>query len=127
MNHITIELCAEDRARIDRLTAAIEKTLSPMKDVEAVAAGVVQEKAEEPVRQEEKPAEVESAPAKEEKPTITLDMLRALAQELIAPDADPVKKEKTRTIVKSYARSLSQIPNEKWPEVYAALTALKEE
>ena len=108
MNRITIELCADDRARIDRLIAAMEGAGQPIVMAEEPAQR--EEQVEEPV-----------------KPAITLDMLRALAQELIAPGADQTKREKTREIVKGYAKSLSQIPQDKWSEVYDALTALKEE
>lgn len=66
-----------------------------------------------------------TAPEQESKPQIKLADLQALVQELAAPDSG--KRDKVKALVKGYAERVSLIPEDKWPEVYEALTALKKE
>lgn len=124
MNLITIELCAEDRARIDRLTAALEGMQTPTVTLEGLAAlnpctalPEVVAPATEP-----KPA---PAPAEEKKPAVTLDDVRAIVQKLVGPGS--TKKEAAKAIVKSYGTKVSDIPADKYSEALERLTALAEE
>lgn len=105
MNHITIELCAEDRARLDGILEALRGQAQPAPT-------------EQPAAQEEK------LPWEESKPAVTLEQLQALAQELLAPGSG--KSAAVRKLIKSHAERISLIPQDKWSEVYDALTALKE-
>lgn len=107
---LTIELCTEDRARLDRILAALERT-----PTNAVT-GLPDEKPEAP---EHKPE-----PKQEEKPAIDLATLQALVQELAAPGTG--KFEQVKKIVKQYAPKVSQIPEKDWNACHAALLALKE-
>ena len=154
MNNIkvTVELCAEDRARLDGILEALKQ---PMK-----VADVAPVKAEEaPVKVEEAPVKVEEAPVqeaveapqteaveepKEEKakvekpaeietekpeaapaPTVSPADVRALVQKLVAPGTG--KRDATKEIVTRYARNVSDIPADKLTEVYEKLKALEAE
>lgn len=111
MNHITIELCAEDRARLD----SILDQLQQLNTVPAVFDGAAKEDKPQP----------QPEPAQESRPAVTLDDIRALAQELLAPASG--KRDKVRALIKGYAKSVTELPQDKWNEVHAALTALKGE
>lgn len=115
MNKITIELCAEDRARLDRLTAALER-----KACEASATPTVEEATEPTVKEEETPTKEE---VKEPTPTKTVDRakLRAKVIELSAKGL----KEQTRDIVQAYAPTVAAVPDDKISECYEKLEALE--
>lgn len=117
MNTITIELCAEDRARLDNILEQL-KQLTPMSVVCDVTP---QEKKQKTVPKQEP----KQAPKQESAPTIQLTDLQTLVQELAAPGSG--KRDKVKALVKGYAERVSLIPQDKWPEVYEALTALKKE
>lgn len=151
-NIITFELCAEDRARLDRLADALE-ALGPVHLVEGenrrwgsieemaafakaahaeslpepAPAEAAQEtptapEAEEPTKnppEEETPAQPEPEPAVA--PVSEAD-LRAMTQQLIAAG----KRDAVKAIVTAYAAKVSEIPEDKRPEVMAQLLALKE-
>lgn len=131
-NHITIELCAEDRARIDRLTKAqeynsklIEAVLphlteggaKPVTTLEAQEAPTESpaEPAAEPV------ATAEPDPVEEAKPAPTTQKLQ---QKVIAL-VNKGKKADVSAIVKSYAATVSGIPEEKRAECMERLNALE--
>ena len=113
MNTITIELCAEDRARLDNILEQL-KQLTPMTVVCDVTP---QEKKQQTATKQE--------PKQESAPTIQLTDLQTLVQELAAPGSG--KRDKVKALVKGYAERVSLTPQDKWPEVYEALTALKKE
>lgn len=117
----TIEFCAEDRDRIDRLTKALEERANFAQFV-----GSVDPAPESVTPQEEKPAEVEPAPEDEqpEPPTYTAAEIQAKVQKLAAPATG--KREAVKRIVTQYAKSVSGIPEDKYPEVMERLTALEE-
>lgn len=141
MNNITIELCAEDRARIDNLTAALEKfhdvatiKLTPeqtqrMADLaeqagetlkpEPVAEAPKAEPTPEPVapKAEEPKAEPTAEPVKE----VTVEELRAKIMQLNGAG----KKDAVRDIVLSYAPNVGSIPADKRAEVLKKLNALE--
>ena len=123
---MTVELCAEDRARLDSILEQL-KQLTPMSvvcDVTPQQSTTEQSTTEQTAPAKEPEQESATAPAQESKPTIKLADLQALVQELAAPGSG--KRDKVKALVKGYAERVSLIPEDKWPEVYAALTALKE-
>ena len=131
---VTVELCAEDRARLDNILAAVQNIGTPYPAPKAIqeAPKAIQEAPEKP--QEAPKAEVVEIPAPEAEkpaqaeepaPAITLDMIRQKVTQLMAAGAE--KKDGARDVVKSYAPNitgLGEMPD-KWPEIWAKLTALE--
>lgn len=97
MTNITIELCTEDRARIDRLTEALE------------AMAQNQPKTEKPAEAEKKT------------PAVTVEDIRSKYMSLAA---SPKKKDAVM-LIKLYADKISEIPEDKRAEVLEKLTALE--
>ena len=114
MNTITIELCAEDRQRLDRILTALEGNSTP-----ATA---------EPVREqltEAKPADmtpVDEAPPQEW--TAPEYKLSDIQQKVVALAAAG-KKAEVREIIKAYAPKVSELPDEKFGEIMAKLAELE--
>lgn len=136
MNNITVtvELCAEDRARLDKIFEALTTNVAGyvVSQVEkynaekqaAVAAPVAAPAVEEPqptvdTTPEEKPAEAQET-AKEEPSVSKADIQRKVVELSSAG-----KKAEVRDIVKAYADKVSTIPEDKLSEVWAKLTALE--
>ena len=117
-NRITIELSAEDRARLDRLAEALEKRAcdkcvsSAMEYVKTAA-----ETKSEPTAPPGDDAPVVSEPAK----TVDRAELRAKVIELSAKGL----KAQTRDIVQLYAPTVASVPEEKITECYNKLVALE--
>lgn len=155
-NTITIELCAEDRARLDRLAEALEALQPPtihcsmpisekpdpdqltIDDVQAALAETLS-KVSDPVEAPKNPIEETETstpttePTKEEEPTgeeptkpeptkmVTRDELKAKVIKMCAKGL----KDQTRDIVRSYAPTVTAVPDDKIAECYAALEALE--
>ena len=133
-NHIIIELCAEDRQRIDELIAFAGLIASEMKshrplqlrsiDENGIRFGTAAE--EHPVDavapHGEPVADPEPA-AEPELPQYTKDDVLAKVQKLAAPN-NP-KREQAKAIVKSYGAKVSDIPADKYDEVMAKLAELE--
>ena len=123
-NTITIELCAEDRARLDRLAEALEKRTCD----KCVATAIEFVKtATEEKREPEAKAE-DAAPPGDEKPTVTdqprkveRGELRAKVIELSAKGF----KAQTRDIVQAYAPTVASVPEDMIAECYDKLVALE--
>ncbi len=166
MNNITIELCAEDRARIDKLITALENVTpklaitklnegdpgytpheekAPTQKKVSTAAEAVQamkdfaEKAEKTSQDaqeethplqptapwDEQPATGEkTAPAEEKKPAVTNEQIQQKVMQLAVADGGS-KKAQVREIVNAYAKKVSDIPEDKWVEVWGKMTALE--
>lgn len=148
-NTITIELCAEDRDRIDRLTgvmeariAQVERILARAEDTEDSQPDDIQKalaekapaqspvepageaKAETPATPQPEPeaaAPAEPAPVAEAKPVPTTAELQ---QKVIAL-VNKGKKADVAAIVKSYAATVSGIPEDKRAECMERLIALE--
>ena len=120
MNRITIELCMEDRARIDRLAAALENMRIP--EVTMHMTGTAPLNACTALPEVTAPAEEAPAAPEEKKPAVTLDEVRALVQKLCAPGS--TKKEAAKAIVKSYGTKVSDIPVDKYEEAMTRLALL---
>lgn len=155
-NTIVIELCQEDRERLDKLTAAMERkacntcVTAALEYKAAVLAEAkadpIQEKLAETLANATDPVEAPknateeaeistqaTTPQEEETPTHeepadeptarTVDRaeLRAKVIELSAKGL----KEQTRDIVKSYAQTVKDVPEDKVTECYDRLVALE--
>lgn len=138
-NLITIELCAEDRARLDRLADALEKAAGRMPLVGIDLAKVMTPAAEAPQEAEKAPevkqpketqpepgkapapaVEAETpAPAKEA-PQVTAQDVRQVAVELIRAG----KQNEAGAIIHEYAESIGEIPADKLAEVLQKLQAV---
>lgn len=144
MNRITIELCTEDRARLDRviellgglakpqqaepdeltakLQAIVDQSKNTAEEAEISAPPVTPNAEEIPVQEEEAP------PVKEETtlPSVTLAQIQQKVVQLAA-GFDGTKKAKVREIINAYAKKVSDLPEDKWGEVWSKLTALESE
>lgn len=131
---VTIELCAEDRARLDNLAKALEamtvtpciqaEAIAPLAPVEAKTEAPAPVKKEEPKK--ESPAPVEPTPEPEKPaaasaPEVTTAELQSKVVKLVSAG----KKDEARGIVMEYAKSVSDIPAEKRAEVMERLSALE--
>ena len=135
MNNITIELCAEDRARQDKLAAKLDElieTLRAMKATAATEAPKVETPTETHPAEEDLPwgsgeAETkpqEPEPVKEPEPTVTLAQIQQKVVQLAA-GFEGKKKAAVREIVNAYAPKVSDLPEDKWPEIWEKLIALE--
>ncbi len=156
MNEIKIitELCPEDRARIDRLTVAlevrtaqVEKTLAMYADEDPAADDIQQALAEQVAKSQKTPAEAptEAAGAAEAEPSATDHpaeeslpwgdpapaeepkpvVTTADVQQKVIKLVNAGKKPEVLTIVKSYAANVSSIPEDKLAECLKRLNALE--
>lgn len=132
MNTITIELCAEDRARLDNIIEALRGqaggcscTKAEAPEQTAPAAAPEEPAPEEPEPAAELPFDPEPAAAPEEPPRGTATIPVAELQSKVVQLVSAGKKEETRAIVKAYAESVGQIPADKRAEVMAKLNALE--
>lgn len=135
MNEVKIitELCAEDRARIDKHTAALEALTAALGNVGTPFQTV---KAEEPTPAEPLyeegtgvndlgfiPIETDEpeAPQEPAAPQHTKEELQQKVVGLVSKG----KKEEVKEIIKGYAAKVSEIPEDKVDEVWAKLDALE--
>ena len=143
VNTITIELCAEDRARLDRLTAFLEKRIAQvdeiyLKNIENRVRFEMCVKEDERLMAEEKPAETtqpEQTPATEAEPvkTDSNKPTRATARQVTIEDirgkvlalTGAGKKDEVRAIIHKYATKVPDIPEDKRAEVLEKLTKLE--
>lgn len=146
MNTITIELSAEDRARLDKLTAALEQAgmgcTCKCKTEDKPAAPEPKAKKSKPEKAAETPTEVADEPTPitdipaEEKPaetttaatTVTLEQIQQKVVQLAAGNGG-AKKAQVREIISAYGAKVSDLKEQpdKWDEVWAKLTALESE
>lgn len=150
MNTITIELCAEDRKRLDDLAYGlgvlaglisqapkVEAGIKKEEETPAEAATTAQEAKKETTQANQantQPGE-ENAPkaipeaveaVEEAKPSITLAQIQ---QKVVQLSANANKKATVRTIIFAYGTKVSDLKDqpEKWEEVWEKLTALESE
>lgn len=115
---VTIELCKEDRDRLDQILELLRGGHAP---VQPEAAKVEEKKVEEAPA--EAPPWEPAAPDKEEKPAITLDQIRQRVT-LLRASGTPEQKEGSKNIILGYANNITSLPADKWPEIWDKLTAL---
>lgn len=154
-NHITIELCAEDRARLDRLAEAMGRktcdkcvaaAVECMKCTAEAKVDPIQEKLAETLANANEtveapknaPEEAETStpttePPKEEEPTAkepaqpepTKKVGRAELKAKVIQLCAKGLKEQTRDIVRAYAQTVTDVPEDKIAECYSKLEALE--
>lgn len=136
-NTITIELCAEDRARLDHINVNLTELIMRVMGNQAPDMGEVLQKAapelaeklaaQHPVADPFKelpkaePVPFEQEAPKQEAPQYKLEDIQ---QKVVALSASG-KKAEVREIVKSYAEKVSAIPADKFGEVMARLAGLE--
>lgn len=135
MNKIIIEWSAEDRARVDKLIELLEQkaavpTQAPAveEDIEIIiepedydvpdTSTETPQEAPEPVEQEQTPQEPETA---QNEPTVTK---QDILQKVIAL-CGAGKKAEAKSIITTYADSVSDLPDCSLTEVWDKLTALE--
>lgn len=129
--NVTIELCAEDRARLDKILEALigATTLKPVLQTKPVAPiAPAETKTEEPAPvKKEEPKKEEPAPVEPEKPAAAPvpEVTTAELQSKVVKLVSAGKKDEARGIVMEYAKSVSDIPAEKRAEVMERLNALE--
>jgi len=149
MNEIIIRLSDEDRARLDKLTAALEKRAEQTEQWASVPEAKPQNKpakkkatasTEEPTEtqetpapitdtpKEETPAETSTAPAEKVEPSVTFEQIQQKVVQLAAGFGG-AKKARAREIINAYAAKVSELKEmpDKWDEVWGKLTALERE
>lgn len=128
-NTITIELCKEDRQRIDELIAFAgliasemkSRTLTVVEDNEPEAAAPAEE---HPV-DDDLPWETSEPAAEPEQPKYTTADILAKVQTMAGP-GNP-KRERAKAIVQSYGKKVSDIPEDKRAEAMQRLIELEAE
>lgn len=111
MNHITIELCAEDRRRLDRVIRAVEMVAGiGTTDAAPEAPGIV-----EPIVDETAVVPEAPKPKKNPKPVkdVSLEQIQKKVVELCAAG----KKEQARSIIREFGAKVSDL---KTPELRTA-------
>lgn len=139
-NTITIELCAEDRARQDKLTEKLDELIAVLESMRASSVptsrytGPQETPKEEPKVEtpptEETPTQSIQEPqetprAEKIEPSVTLEQIQQKVVQLAAAGTD--KKAKVREIISAYGTKVSDLKDkpEKWDEVWQKLTALE--
>lgn len=147
--NITVELCQEDRKRLDELICFAGLLVGNQKQGIINAADLSIAKLSELAPTEEPaayraPAEVAAAASNEppeivdessepepaaepEQPKYTKPDVLALVQKLAAPTSPEHKRTGAKAIVKAYGAKVSDIPEDKYAEVMDKLTALDKE
>lgn len=116
MNTITIELCAEDRTRLDRIIAGLEAKQASAPEVNPTQ-NLDQMTLEEAIA-EVASLEAEAAPSGPVSVTLS-----DIQQKVVALSAAG-KKAQAREIVKAYAERVTLLPEDKYAEVMDKLSAL---
>lgn len=124
MNIITIELCAEDRARLDKLQATMDKLAAPIAvEPEQLSFFEVVEPIPEVIEPEKEP-EPEAAPELQPEPEQP-KIEKSDIQKKVVALSGAGKKDEVRGIVLAYGNTkVSDIPEDKLAEVWEKLTAL---
>lgn len=157
-NTITIELCAEDRARLDRLAEALERKtcdkcvatamefaklrMEPKPETDPVQQALAETlaKAEEPVEapknatEEAESSTPSTTPTEEEKataeepttpPIVEMPVGRAELRAKVIELSAKGLKEQVKEIVREYAQTVTDIPEDRVSECYMRLANLE--
>lgn len=111
MNRIVIELCPEDRERLDRVIRAMERVTGLGEAAEPAAPSIVE------------PVVVADAVVPEPETIVTEEDIRQAYIRL----ARTHKKAQAQQLIKQYADKISDVPADKRAEVLDKLTALEAE
>ena len=134
MNTITIELCQEDRTRLDKIIEVLEQSRTIAVNSMSVAPNI---ESDEPKAETEEPMEgqvtveeiveateqipAEETPAVESVKVVSLSDIQKKVVELSAAG----KKAEVRDIITKYANRVSAIPAEHTAEVWNQLVGLE--
>ena len=122
---ITIELSAEDRARLDNILDALRSSQADCARCAATVAEMFSgPRPEDPGVEKaaaEAPVAVQAEPPKENTPGATLGDVQAAVVQLSAAG----RKAEARAIVRAYAERVSAIPEDKLDEALQKLKALE--
>jgi len=120
---VTLELCAEDRTRLDRILAALESNgtpfAAPVAEVEKPTQKAPEAKPQAITQPEPEAPKAEEKPA----PKVTKDEIRTKVVALV----NAKKKDQVMAIIKAHAASVTDLPEDKLDEVMEQLTALEKE
>lgn len=129
---VEIEGLGDILAALNNFSSVIASLNAP---VAAVEEPVVEEapkkrtrkaKAAAPVAEEAPAKEPEPAPAEEEKPTVDEPVTKEMLRHACIDAAKRVGKEKTMAAIKSFGYSgLSQVPEEKYRQLYVTIQGLQ--
>ena len=124
MNHITIELCAEDRRRLDRVIRAMEMATGiGTTDTAPEAPGIVEPVVDETAVVQEAP---KTEPVEQKNPAPIEDVPLEQIQKKVVELCAAGKKEQARSIIKEFGAKVSDL---KTPEqrmaVWEKLSALE--
>lgn len=136
MNTITIELCAEDRARLDNILAALkDMTLTPCFEAEPLKPFPQEEQtqeapapAEEPQNSAGTPQNSAGTPQEAPAPTpaeTVPEVDTATLQSKVVQLVNAGKRDEAKAIILEYAPCVSQVPAEKRAEALARLCKLE--
>ena len=107
MNHITIELCAEDRRRLDRVIRAMEMVTGVgTTDTVPEAPGIVEPVVDETVVVQEAP---KAEPTKQQNPAPIEDVPLEQIQKKVVELCAAGKKEQARSIIKEVGAKVSDL------------------
>lgn len=126
MSSIVIELCAEDRARLDRLAAALERDCSScastlVEGLQSLIANL-QAPASAPVTEPAPIPDTPSpAPAPDQAPVPEVSLAEFQKALTLRCSESPETKAKVRALLNQYAAAASAVPPEKRAEVLAKL------
>ena len=121
MNTITIELCKEDRARLDKIIEALEQSrpveINSIPVTHPVESDAPQTEPEVPVKAQEEAVEAPTEKIDE----VSLSDIQKKVVELSAAG----KKAEVRDVITKYANRVSAIPAEHTAEVWNQLIRLE--
>ena len=123
--NLTIELCAEDRARLDAILTALQAVGTPF------SSPVPSQTVETAPETHDAPAPVTGGQEQEQPAQDTQDgtetqhVTRGMVQDLVITLASQGHKAEAREIVQRYAPRVSAIPDADLDAVYVALDAVR--
>ena len=123
--NLTIELCAEDRARLDAILTALQAVGTPFNPPELAQPG------KKDPETHDAPTPVTSGPETEQPAQDTQDgpetqhATHGMVQDLVITLASQGHKAEAREIVQRYAPRVSAIPDADLDAVYVALDAVR--
>lgn len=132
-NTITIELCPEDRGRLDALITELRVSSDTLELIRLALtnagtpfpAAPVQPQTEPKLAAEAEPTPEPEKPAEAQEPVQDVLQMRASLQKKIVELTTAGKKAAVKEIVQAYATKVSAIPEDKLAEVLSKLTELE--
>lgn len=128
---VTTELCAEDRARLDKLTAVLEQ-LTPVTvqmaemplDIMAASTGIDKNICPDNLTETKDHGDFVEIITEPEEPAAPQHTKAELQQKVVSL-VSAGKKEEVKEIIKQYAAKVSEVPAEQVDEVWDKLSKLE--